>query len=291
MKKLTLIVLGLLFAAPAAAEEVDRTLDAASDGSVDISNISGSVIVEGWDRGEVRVTGELGKNVEELIFERSGDRVTVKVKVPKRGGRGIASDLHVSIPAGNSLDVGTVSADIEVSGVLGDQKLESVSGDIQTDTDDADIHAGTVSGDVEITGHGKDAEARGNTVSGDVVFYKVAGDVAGDSVSGDVIVTGGSFDRASFTTVNGDVEFTAELRDGGKLSAETVNGDVELDFKGEISGRFDIDTFNGDIDNCFGPKPQRTSKYAPGQELSFQEGNGDARITLSTMNGDISICR
>ena len=48
---------------------------------------------------------------------------------------------------------------------------------------------------------------------------------------------------------------------------------------------------NGDIDNCFGPKPERTSKYAPGQELSFQEGNGNARIDVSTMNGDISICR
>lgn len=291
MKKLTVFVLGFLFAAPAAAEEVDRTLDAAADGSVYISNISGTVVVEGWRRNEVRVTGQLGKNVEELIFERSGDKVTIKVKVPKKGGRGIESDLTISIPAGSSLDVGTVSADIEVSGVLGDQKLEAVSGDIQTDTVEADVRAGTVSGDVEITGQGKDAETRGNTVSGDVVFYKVAGNVAGESVSGDVTIDNGSFDRASFNTVNGDIEFTAELRADGKLTAETVNGDVELDFEGEISGRFDIDTFNGDIDNCFGPKAKRTSKYAPGQELSFQEGNGDARITVSTMNGDISICR
>ena len=291
MKKLTVFVLGFLFVAPAAAEEVDRTLDAAADGSVYISNISGTVVVEGWRRNEVRVTGELGKNVEELIFERSGDKVTIKVKVPKKGGRGIQSDLNISIPARSSLDVGTVSADIEVSDVLGDQKLEAVSGDIQTGTVEADVRAGTVSGDVEITGQGKDAETRGNTVSGDVVFYKVAGNVAGESVSGDVTIDNGSFDRASFNTVNGDIEFTAELRADGKLTAETVNGDVELDFEGEISGRFDIDTFNGDIDNCFGPKAKRTSKYAPGQELSFQEGNGDARITVSTMNGDISICR
>lgn len=291
MKKLTVFIVGLLFVAPAAAEEIDRTLDAAADGSVNISNISGSVTVEGWNRDQVQVTGELGKNVEELIVERSGSKVIIKVKVPKRGGRGIESDLHVSIPAGSSLDVGTVSADIDVSGVLGYQKLEAVSGDIDTDTDEADVSAGTVSGDVEVRGRGKNAETRGTTVSGDVVFFDVAGIVAGESVSGDVTINGGSFDRASFNTVNGDVEFTGALRDGGKLTAETVNGDVELDFEGEITGRFDIDTFNGDIDNCFGPKPERTSRYAPGQELNFQEGDGDARITVSTMNGDISICR
>ena len=153
------------------------------------------------------------------------------------------------------------------------------------------VSAGSVSGDVEITGQGKDAETHGNTVSGDVTLIRVAGNAAAESVSGDVVVDGGSFDRAQFNTVNGDVLFRAELRRGGKLGAETVNGEVELQFEGEISARFDVETFNGDIDNCFGPKPQRTSKYTPGKELSFQEGDDDARVTVSTMNGDISICR
>ena len=35
--------------------------------------------VEGWDRGAVRVTGEIGRNVEELIVERNGDSVTTTV--------------------------------------------------------------------------------------------------------------------------------------------------------------------------------------------------------------------
>jgi DUF4097 and DUF4098 domain-containing protein YvlB len=290
MKKLTAIALALLFAAPVAAEEVDRKLDAASDGAVEVSNIAGSVTVDGWDRNEVHVKGTLGRNVEELIFERDGDRITIKVKVPKRGGRGIDSDLTISVPSGSSLDVAAVSADIDVTGVQGEQKLEAVSGDIDTEAFEADVRAGTVSGDVLIKGKGKDAETHGNTVSGDVVLRDLAGEVGAESVSGDVIVNGGSFDRAQFNTVNGDIEFNAELRKDGRLSAETVNGEVDLQFEGKVSGRFDVDTFNGDIDNCFGPKPERTSKYAPGQELSFQEGSGDARINVSTMNGDITIC-
>jgi DUF4097 and DUF4098 domain-containing protein YvlB len=291
MKRLTAIILGLVLAATAAAEEVDLTLDAAPDGHVHISNISGSVSVSGWSRDEVQVTGEIGPKVEELIFERSGDRITIKVKVPKKSGRGVESDLNVRVPERSSLDVGTVSADIEVTGVRGEQKLEAVSGDIETECDEADVSAGTVSGDVVMKGRGKDAETHSASVSGDVELYQLAGDVFAESVSGDLTIEDGSFDRAGFNVVNGDVLFYSELRSGGKLKVETVNGEVDLRFAGDIGGQFDIDTFNGDIDSCFGPKPRRTSKYAPGMELSFTDGDGDSRVTVSTVNGDISICK
>lgn len=291
MKRLMAIVLGLALAASAAAEDVNRTLDASPDGYVHISNISGSVTVAGWSRDQVEVTGKIGPKVEELIVERSGDKITIKVKVPRKSGRGVESELHVRVPERSSLDVGTVSADIDVTGVLGEQKLEAVSGDIETECDGADVTAGTVSGDVVIRGKGEDAETHSASVSGDVGLYELAGEVFAESVSGDLIIEDGSFDRASFNVVNGDIDFRSELRKGGKLKAETVNGEVNLRFVGNVSGQFDIDTFNGGIDNCFGPKAQRTSKYAPGMELSFSEGDGDARVTVSTVNGDISICK
>lgn len=291
MNRLIAIVLGLALSTSAAAEDVNRTLDAAADGHVHISNISGSVTVVGWSRDQVEVTGKIGPKVEELIVERSGDKITIKVKVPRKSGRGVESDLHVRVPERSSLDVGTVSADIDVTGVRGEQKLEAVSGDIETESDAADVTAGTVSGDVVIRGKGKDAETHSASVSGDVELHELAGEVFAESVSGDLIIEDGSFDRASFNVVNGDIVFRSELRKGGKLKAETVNGEVNLRFAGNISGQFDIDTFNGGIDNCFGPKAQRTSKYAPGMELSFSEGDGDARVTVSTVNGDISICK
>lgn len=290
MKRLTAILLGTLFALPAAAEEVDKTIDAAANGHVHVSNIAGEVTIVGWSRNQVEVTGELGRNVEELIFERDGNKVTIKVKVPKRGGRGIDSDLHIQVPEGSSIDVGTVSADISVSEVRGEQSLNSVSGDIDTEAAENDVSAEAVSGDIDVKGQGKDAETRANTVSGDVTLFRVAGTVVGESVSGDVIVDDGSFERASLNTVNGEIVFRAALRDGGRLQIETVNGDVDVEFGERVSGRYDIETFNGDIRNCYGPKAERTSKYTPGWELSFEEGSGSARVTISTLNGDVSIC-
>ena len=291
MKRSIAVTLACLLTATVFAEEVDRTIDASSDGHVDVSNIAGSVTVHGWTRDSVEVTGTLGRNVEELIFERDGDKVLIKVKVPKRGGRGIESDLRINVPQNSSLDVGAVSADIDVTDVTGEQSLHTVSGDVTTEYSGADVSAESVSGDVEVTGNNAEGEVEASTVSGDVTLFRVSGDVEAESVSGDVIVDQGSFSSAELGTVNGEIVFQGELRDGGKLSIETINGSVEIDFVGNVSARFSVDTFNGGISNCFGPKAQRTSKYAPGWELKFTEGSGSGRVDVSTMNGRVSICK
>jgi len=290
MRRLTAMFLSALVAFPAMAEEVDKRLDAASDGHVDISNIAGSVTVNGWSRNEVEVTGTLGRKVEELIFERNKDKITIKVKVPKKGGRGIDSDLHINVPENSSIDVGAVSADIEVEEVKGEQRLHTVSGDVATESTGSDVMAESVSGDIEVEGEKDNGETEASTVSGDVTLFRVSGTVAAESVSGDVIVDEGAFSRADLSTVNGDLIFQSELRKDGKLSAETVNGDVDIELVGKVSAKIDVSTFNGRIDNCFGPKAERTSKYAPGWSLSFTEGDGEGRIDISTMNGGVSIC-
>jgi hypothetical protein len=35
----------------------------------------------------------------------------------------------------------------------------------------------------------------------------------------------------------------------------------------------------------------RTSKYAPGRELRFTEGDGDARVSIKTLNGSLRLCK
>ena len=281
----------LSVALAANAREVDETIDAASDGHVEIVNISGSVDVYGWSKSSVEVTGELGSKVEELILERDGDKVLVKVKVPRNNSNNISSDLTVRVPEKSSIDVSTVSADITSKDIKGEQNLHTVSGDVIAEPVESDTSAQAVSGDIDIIGDGSDIEVEATTVSGDVTVLEVSGSVAAEAVSGDILVRDGSFDRATLNSVNGEIDFQAELRDDGKLSIETVNGDVDVQFSGDVSARFDIETFNGDITNCFGPKAQRTSKYTPGLELSFSEGDGDGRVTITTLNGDIDMCR
>ena len=291
MKRLLVIVLGLVFAMPVMAEEVDRTLDAAPDGKIDVSNIAGTITLIGWSRNQVEVTGTLGRNVKELVFERDGDKVTIQVKIPRKGGRGTDAELTIRVPENSSLDVSAVSADISVEGVRGVQRLQTVSGDVETESFDSDVSAESVSGDVDVEANKSDTETNIRTVSGDVTLAGGSGIVRGGSVSGGVVIDEGTFSRAHLGTVNGDVIFRAGLRKDGRFSAETVNGDVDVEFAGDVAARIEVETFNGRIRNCFGPEPKRTSKYTPGLELSFTEGGGDGRVEISTMNGDVNLCK
>lgn len=291
MNRITIVMLGSALALPVVAEEVNQTLDAASDGHVEISNIAGEVEVLGWDRNSVEVTGELGKNVEEFVFEREDDRVTIKVKVPRKSSRNIASDLVIKVPERSSINVGTVSADIEVEDVLGKMQLHTVSGDVVAEGVSQDVSCESVSGDIEIDGTGADMETRAASVSGDVTLFRVNGEIGLETVSGDLVIDEGAFDRMRMQAVNGDILLQSALRPGGRLEAETVNGDIDVEFVGDVSAEFEIDTFNGSIENCFGPKAERTSKYTPGWELSFVEGDGDGRVVISTLNGDMRICK
>lgn len=290
MKFFSLALLGLMSAA-ATAEDVNKRIDAASDGIVSVSNIAGTVEIAGWSRNEVEVTGSLGKNVEELIFERDGDEIEITVRAPKRHGHSISSDLVIKIPENSSIEVVGVSSDIEIQNVFGEQRLQSVSGDIESEVHEADVEVQTVSGDMTVQGDDIAGHTELSSVSGDVDAQNLAGEVAANSVSGDVTVVNSSFERVRLETVNGDIIFESELTDDGSFSLETINGDLEIEFNDSISARFDIETFNGDINNCFGPEPVRTSKYAPGTELKFTEGDGDGRVTIKTLNGDLRLCK
>ena len=290
MRILTLTCLSLI-GATAMADSIDQRLDAAADGAVTISNISGSVEVTGWARNEVEVSGDLGSGVEELIFKRDGNEIEIRVKVPGSSKRNISSELVVHVPEKSSVKVAGVSADIDVTNVLGILNLQSVSGDIDSEVHAADIEIVTVSGDVEVQGDDKAAHAELSTVSGDIDTQNLAGEATVNSVTGDLVVVNSSFERVRMETVNGDIVFDSALSEDGTLSVETINGDLDINFSNAVSARFDIETFNGDIRNCFGPDPVRTSKYTPGTELNFTEGDGKGRVTIKTLNGDLRLCK
>jgi DUF4097 and DUF4098 domain-containing protein YvlB len=291
MKIHTITLIGMFGATSVAAAPINESMDASADGTVSISNVSGSVDVQGWSRNQVEITGELGGDVEELIFERDGDEIEIKVKARRRHSSDIESDLIVKIPQGSALEVNTVSADIDVVEVGGEQSLESVSGDVATEAHASDIDVNSVSGDLEVEGDNQSMRSRLSSVSGDIDAENLAGEVEMESVSGDLVVANGVFSRASLGAVNGEIVFHAQLLNDGRLDIETVNGGVDVEFSGDVSARFDIETFNGAIRNCFGPEAVRVSEYGPGYELSFTEGDGSGRVTIETLNGDLRLCK
>jgi len=285
-----LAALALASAGAFAGTPINERIAADPAGQVEISNISGLVDVTAWARNEVEVTGELGKGAERLEVSRTGNVVRVKVILPSKSSRAESSELFVKLPAGSSLAINTVSADVGVRGLRGSQRLQSVSGNLRTEAAAEDVECKTVSGDVNIAGSGQRALLTVTTVSGDAAVTKVAGEVNGNTVSGDFTVAMGEASRSRLRSTSGNLGLTGKLAADARLDIESISGDVRLDLAGPVGAEFDVSSFNGQIRNCFGPDPVRTSEYAPGRELRFREGSGAARVRIKTLNGDISVC-
>ena len=277
-------------AAALAGTPINERKAADPTGHVEVSNTAGSVEVTGWTRGEIEVTGTLGDGVERLEFVQNGKLTRVKVVMPSRSSRVEGTDLVVKVPVGSRLFVNTVSADVRSQGVQGSQRLQSVSGDIETQVAAEDVECKTVSGDVVVNGTGQKGLLTVTTVSGDATVSRVSGEVNGNTVSGNLIVTAGEATRSRLRSTSGDLGLKGRLDADARIDFESISGDVRLDLLGPVGAEFEVSSFNGEIRNCFGPKPVRTSQYAPGTELRFREGQGTARVRIKTLNGDISIC-
>jgi len=238
-----------------AGQSVNKSVDVGSKANVSIENLAGSVRVTGGSGSTVEVSGTIGDDVEELRVEKHGNRVEIVVEIPE-GDRDrdldVESDLEIHVPYDSELDVETVSASIEVSGVRGGLDLESISGSVDIDGQLGALDVSTVSGDIRVA-------------------------------------AGSSLAEGDFESVSGSIECAADLGDSGDFSFETVSGDITLSAAGGFSAEWDVQTFSGDIDNDLGPQAERTSKYAPGKELNFTTGGGSASVSVESLSGHVRI--
>jgi DUF4097 and DUF4098 domain-containing protein YvlB len=282
----TMAVAVALLALPALAQQsINERRPASPTGTVEISNVAGSVRVTGWSQGEVEVTGTLWKGVERLEFSGPPERVLVKVVLPRNAREVEGSHLTVKVPAGCRLEVETVSADITVDGLTGALDVESVSGEITLTGEPSAIEAESVSGDMEISA--KSATMRLASVSGSIKARGARGEVTVETVSGNATVDATGVDRVELETVSGTIRFAGDLSANGRLEAESVSGTVEVALPAGVSGSFRLKSFSGDIENELGPPARRTSEYGPSREAEFTTGGGGARVEIETMSGSI----
>jgi DUF4097 and DUF4098 domain-containing protein YvlB len=291
MRVAVTVAVVLLLAQAARAEEIDKSAQADPRGEVVIGNVAGEVQITGWDRSEVHVRADLSEGVERLDFKTSGARTTIEVVLPRGRSYQGSTDLVIQVPRNSSLVINTVSADQTIKDVRGTQRLQAVSGMIQTEAWNEDLEVKNVSGDVMVKGHNGKGALRATSVSGGLRLEDIGPEMELNTVTGDMRVRVAELSKARIRTTNGDLELrAAKLTDDVRIDAEGINGDLRFRLPRQLDTEFDISTFNGEIDNCFGPKPHRTSEYGPGNALRFKEGNGDGRIRIKALNGTVEIC-
>lgn len=285
-----LFACALPLAAFAGNDSIDRKIAADANGEVVISNVSGSIDVRGWDRNEVRVTGDLGSGVERLDLETSGGRTVVKVILPRGKSHDGEADIEVSVPRNSSVEVSAVSADVSSRGVLGTQRLKSVSGEVTADIAGDESEVRSVSGDVTVRGTGKPIRLRVSSVSGNLDLTNAAGSLDVVTVSGDANVEMGDTSDVRGRTTSGSLEVRGKLTRDGRVDVEGVSGDIILRLSAPGGFSTEIESFSGDINGCLADNVERVSKYGPGKRLNIRTVEAGARVRAKTLSGDIDIC-
>ena len=295
-----------------AGEKVDKTIDTSSSPKVDIEHINGKADIRVWDKSQVRVTGELGDQTEEFIFERRGDVVVIHVEVERhskswfnKGKDG--DDLVIYIPSASDLHYTAVNADLIAEGItkavdvevvngdvtlknIGERvEVESVNGDIVLENVRGRLEAETVNGEIEAS-HSGNTPIGFASVNGKLDITSDSPDVSVETVNGRIDVSLQAVDVLQINTVNGRTYASLGLNKNGSVKANSVGGAMEFVFQDGVSAQFDIETHaGGNIVNNISDEKSQKPKHGPGSWLRFIHNGGAANVDISTVHGRIEI--
>lgn len=249
-------------------EKVTQTYKVGDNAALDVSHLSGDIRVTGGSGSEIKVEAtkrarhrdpEEAKRVLQALrveINNFNSRVEVRTIYPRRGQPGVMSgnsvsasvDYLISVPAGATVAVKSISGDISVTNVKGEVRAETVSGDVNISGTPNLSVAKTISGDVTARDIGTQTTLVLSTVSGTVIGtgLRVRALEAG-SVSGDVRLIGSEIERLEARSVSGNIEFDAPLSKAGRYEFTSHSGNVRVVVSGNTGFELDADTFSGSV--------------------------------------------
>ena len=224
--------------ATAAAQDFQKTYRIGAGGQVRIGNISGDVVVNGYDGDAIMVKAtKKGKDRDQVeVEDRSGgNTVDIGVHYPKHCNCEASIDFEVQVPRSINYDfdhIASVSGDVKVTGITGRLNASTVSGDAHINNVSGSVSASSVSGDVRV-------EINQLQGADDMKFSSVSGDVnvmLPSSLDADVDMS--SFSGSVKTDFGIEVKrerqgmhtsARAKLGEGSRrLKMSSVSGDLSL---------------------------------------------------------------
>jgi len=268
--------------------QIDTTVRIDRQGTVDLSLISGSIRVTGWDRPDVKISAATDGGAR-LRFDANPSRITLSLDNEYGRGRHNRSSARyvVSVPRGTRLTLEAVSGDITATGSRGEIDASSVSGDVDVTNGVREVNAESVSGSVRV------AQVNGNlraeSVSGDVRAETVVGSVEASTVSGVIRLVDVLSRDVQTETVSGDILYTGSIEGGGKYDFESHSGTLRLNIPRSSGANVRVETFSGDVNTDFSVVRQPGDRGRRRGNFEFTIGDGRARISAQTFSGRIYI--
>jgi hypothetical protein len=261
-----------------------RSLDA--DAPVKVFFPSGSIVVEAWDRDSIDVRGTIARG-EQFYF--AGDVRGVKLGVMDHvdGSPVRSSAIVVRVPRRGQVSVKAVSASIDGRGASG--WFYSVSGPIRLTGTASSIEVESMAGDIALDVTAPWVRAR--TGGGRLAIAGAPEDLDAATVRGPLDVERAAVVRGRFASVDGNIRFAGAPPAGAVYEFSNHAGAVALALPHSTSALVDLSTIVGTIDNSFTQVRPAAGQSGRGGTLHVQLGLGEARVTVRTFKGTITLAQ
>jgi hypothetical protein len=267
----------------------EKTIEVSRGNRIHLRNHNGDVEISVWNRNAVHIWAEHHAGATVVVRENGGVRLIETGWLDQAGSHGSPFvNYQITVPAWIPIAVAGINTDVIVEGSEGGIDIETVNGDVLVEGGSGWINLSSVNGGVTLRG------ARGrvlaNSVNDDVSLEGIIGSVFGEAVNGDIIMRTITADTIRSTTVRGDVYFQGSIDRKGHYWFSTHNGDVMLLVPESTDATVGFFTYEGHLHTSFPVTlPRLEGHGGKGRRVTFQLGQGNARIDLETFSGDIEI--
>lgn len=270
-----------LMALASLQQQTDTTVAVAATARLDLTNHAGLIVIDAWDRDEMRVRAEHGSR-DRIEIESRGTVVSLRAR--RRMGMPAAVDYELTVPRGMALRLGGIHAEIEITGVQGEIHAESVEGNISV-RQVGSVNLSTVEGDIEVDGAAGAVRVHG--IDGDIYVREVSGGpVRAETIDGDLTLENIETGNVDASTVDGEVQYRGTIRDGGTYRFISHDGDIVLWVPTNLNATVSVATFDGEFEAEPAFRVQVT-QARPGKRFSFVLGSGSAQVELESFDGVI----
>lgn len=267
-------------------QRVDTAFTFERGGSVNLSLVSGEIIVRASDRNEIRIVAVIERGRLETYFSRT--RVSIEARdVSRRIGEG---HYELTVPIGTRVQAGAVGGDITITGTGSEVEAGTVGGDIRIAGAARVVEANSVGGDISLSAVSGRVDV--NTVSGEVRVDEIDGSLDINAVSAGVDVRRGRLTSLSTTSVSGNFTYDGTFARDGHYEMNTHSGTILFSLPAAAGAQLDLETWSGHISSDFPLTLQPDATVGRrARRMQFTIGEGGARISAETFSGNITIRR
>ena len=272
-----LVLSGALLAADSKRSE--KTFEATPNPRITLTNMTGQILVRGWDKTQVHVvysvvSPHVEVDTEVIPPNQPADKIHLATHLldPLVSGKDQTADYSLDVPMGTNLEIRNPQGSVRIEKLQGDDtSVESVGGAILVS---------------DFTGH-----LFLRSVGGNIEVIRPSGRVEAYSITGDLHFVSPTTSKLRASTTSGRILFEGDFPDGGDYSLSAYSGDMDILCPPSASFELNAKTVRGKLENEM-PMTIRHRSATPVSSANSLFGThltGKATVNLKSFSGTIRI--